>query len=47
MTQTGYLKEAEKFEIQAYEKPKDLNELKESHVAALPNGTPMTAKNSS
>ena len=35
MTETGYLKEAEKFEIQAYEKPKDLNELKESHVAFL------------
>jgi inorganic pyrophosphatase len=33
MTQTGYLKEAEKFEIQAYEKPKDFNELKENHVA--------------
>ena len=33
MNKTGYLKEAEKFEIQAYEKPKDLNELKASHVA--------------
>ena len=33
MSKTGYLKEAEKFEIQAYEKPKDLRDLKDSHVA--------------
>ena len=29
MTETGYLKEAEKFEIQAYEKPQDLKDLKD------------------
>ena len=33
MSETGYLKEAERFEIQAYEKPKDLKDLKDSHVA--------------
>jgi len=33
MNETGYLKEAEKFEIQTYEKPKDINELKSNHVA--------------
>ena len=33
MTETGYLKEAEKFEIQAYQRPKDLKTLRENHVA--------------
>jgi inorganic pyrophosphatase len=33
MTEPGYLKGAEKFEIQAYKRPEDLNALKETHVA--------------
>ena len=33
MTEPAYLKKAEKFEIQAYKRPKDLNALKETHVA--------------
>jgi len=32
MTDAGYLKEAEKFEIQAYKRPKDLKTLRENHV---------------
>ncbi len=32
MTEPGYLKEAEKLEIQAYKRPEDLNALKETHV---------------
>ena len=38
MTETGYLKEAEKFEIQAYKRPEDFNTLRETHVAFT--GTP-------
>jgi inorganic pyrophosphatase len=33
MTETGYLREAEKFEIQAYKKPEDINTLRKTHVA--------------
>jgi inorganic pyrophosphatase len=38
MNETGYLKEAEKFEIQAYKRPEDFNTLRKTHVAF--SGTP-------
>jgi inorganic pyrophosphatase len=38
MAKTGYLKEAEKFEIQAYKQPEDFATLRKTHVAF--SGTP-------